>query len=379
MILINMLFLQPGPHPAPMVKSGDRRHHRAGGPTLAGTGADAAAPAIAAQPEGRAGQGCAGAGCADTDRTGNAGACRPRRVRPSSPTSSANCRAAASTTASSTARYGPRTDAAIRDFEQAAGLRPSTEPNEALLRAIKRSPVRSRPRRRPPGADTAGAARSDRRDARAVEAGDRGAAGALRIRLRPDQADRHRRSARRRRRSRNSSASASCRSPASCPTASCASSRHHRPAAGIAGTRTVYLYRALVLRLLNRHTRRERPMRLKSAIWVAAYIRRCNGEGAFAVVRRRGAEDAGAIFIKLNRLDGTAELFAPAPQTAFDDARPADRAFSRVVRQGAGARAEGRGAAGARDPLRSRCLDRRGRGSRRPPFHRERRGVDAVR
>ncbi len=84
-------------------------------------------------------------------------------------------------------------------------------------------------------------------------------------------------------------------------------------------------------------------MRLKSAIWVAAYIRRCNGEGAFAAVRRRGAEDAGAIFIKLNRLDGTAELFAPAPQTAFDDARPADRAFSRIVRQGAGAGAEGRG------------------------------------
>jgi hypothetical protein len=27
--------------------------------------------------------------------------------------------------------------------------------------------------------------------------------------------------------------------------------------------------------------------------------------------RRRGAEEAGAIFIKLNRLDGTAELFGP--------------------------------------------------------------------
>lgn len=76
-------------------------------------------------------------------------------------------------------------------------------------------------------------------------------------------------------------------------------------------------------------TRYPLRMRLKSAIWVAAYIRRCNGEGSFAAVRRRGAEDAGAIFIKLNRLDGTAELFAPAPQTAFDDARPADRAFSR--------------------------------------------------
>src|SRR5262249_36196532 len=30
-------------------------------------------------------------------------------------------------------RYGPRTDAAVRDFEQANGLKASTEPNEALL------------------------------------------------------------------------------------------------------------------------------------------------------------------------------------------------------------------------------------------------------
>lgn len=39
-------------------------------------------------------------------------------------------------------RYGPRTDAAVRDFEQAAGLKPSTEPNEALLAAIKRATVK---------------------------------------------------------------------------------------------------------------------------------------------------------------------------------------------------------------------------------------------
>jgi hypothetical protein len=70
-------------------------------------------------------------------------------------------------------------------------------------------------------------------------------------------------------------------------------------------------------------------MRLKSAIWVAAYLRRCHGEGAFAAVRRRGAEEAGAIFIKLNRLNGTADLFVPAPQAAFEEARPSDRAFSR--------------------------------------------------
>ena len=72
-------------------------------------------------------------------------------------------------------------------------------------------------------------------------------------------------------------------------------------------------------------------MRLKSAIWVAAYVRRCNGAGAFAAVRRRGAEEAGAIFIKLNRLDGTAELFAPAPQAVFDEAHPSDRAFTRSL------------------------------------------------
>jgi hypothetical protein len=69
-------------------------------------------------------------------------------------------------------------------------------------------------------------------------------------------------------------------------------------------------------------------MRLKSAIWVAAYVRRCQAEGAFAAVRRRGAEEAGAVFIKIARLDGTAELFGPAPQSAFDDARPSDRAFA---------------------------------------------------
>jgi peptidoglycan hydrolase-like protein with peptidoglycan-binding domain len=39
--------------------------------------------------------------------------------------------------------YGPRTDAAIRDFELMAGLRPSTEPNEVLLAAIARSNVKA--------------------------------------------------------------------------------------------------------------------------------------------------------------------------------------------------------------------------------------------
>src|SRR5436853_2128833 len=68
-------------------------------------------------------------------------------------------------------------------------------------------------------------------------------------------------------------------------------------------------------------------MRLKSGIWVSAYLRRCRVEGVDAVLRRRGAVEAGAVFIKISRLDGTAQVFGPAPQTAFDEARPSDRSF----------------------------------------------------
>src|SRR5689334_17039887 len=41
--------------------------------------------------------------------------------------------------------YGPKTDGAIRDFEQAAGLRPTAEPSENLLAAITRSNVKAKP------------------------------------------------------------------------------------------------------------------------------------------------------------------------------------------------------------------------------------------
>jgi hypothetical protein len=71
-------------------------------------------------------------------------------------------------------------------------------------------------------------------------------------------------------------------------------------------------------------------MRLRSDIFVAAYVRRCNQENAYAVVRRKGALEAGAIFVKIDRLDGRADLYGPAPQTAFDDARP-DRLFVKMT------------------------------------------------
>ena len=68
-------------------------------------------------------------------------------------------------------------------------------------------------------------------------------------------------------------------------------------------------------------------MRLKSSIWVAAYLRRCQTEGIFGAVRRRGAEEAGAVLVKLVLLDGNAMLYLPAPQTVYDDSRPIERIF----------------------------------------------------
>ena len=54
-------------------------------------------------------------------------------------------------------------------------------------------------------------------------------------------------------------------------------------------------------------------MRIKSEIWVRAYLRRCQSEGVPVVIVRRGDEAAGAIFICVDRLDGTVSLYGPAP------------------------------------------------------------------
>jgi hypothetical protein len=48
------------------------------------------------------------------------------------------------------------------------------------------------------------------------------------------------------------------------------------------------------------------------------------------VVARRGAEEAGAIFVVVDRLDGTHDLYAPAPQATFDETTPFDRRFQRM-------------------------------------------------
>lgn len=71
-------------------------------------------------------------------------------------------------------------------------------------------------------------------------------------------------------------------------------------------------------------------MRLRADIFVAALIRRTQAVGAIAMLRRRGAPEAGAIFVILDRLDGRVALFGPAPQTEIGD--DGDRRFVRVHR-----------------------------------------------
>ena len=70
-------------------------------------------------------------------------------------------------------------------------------------------------------------------------------------------------------------------------------------------------------------------MRLRSDLWVAAYLRRCDGEGAPAVLRRRGAAEAGAVIVVVDLLDGRRALYGPAAQTAVVG-RGIDRVFRRL-------------------------------------------------
>ena len=70
-------------------------------------------------------------------------------------------------------------------------------------------------------------------------------------------------------------------------------------------------------------------MRLRADIFVSALLRRCAVENVPAMLRRRGAAEAGAIFIKVDRLDGTATLYGPAPQSETGE-RGVDRVFTRL-------------------------------------------------
>ncbi|WP_029061602.1 DUF1491 family protein [Labrenzia sp. DG1229] len=73
-------------------------------------------------------------------------------------------------------------------------------------------------------------------------------------------------------------------------------------------------------------------MRVTSEFFVSALVRRTFGEGGFAAISRRGAEEAGAVFVCVDRLDGTYDLYGPAPQAMFQE-QPLGRLFESVLAQ----------------------------------------------
>jgi hypothetical protein len=52
--------------------------------------------------------------------------------------------------------------------------------------------------------------------------------------------------------------------------------------------------------------------RLKSRIWVQAQIRLCDLANLPAYIVKRGDPDAGAVILRLDRLDGTCHVFSQA-------------------------------------------------------------------
>jgi peptidoglycan hydrolase-like protein with peptidoglycan-binding domain len=116
-ILVNALFLQTGPHPAPLFKA----------PVAASDATNAVAvprvrPAEAAPGRGEMAAVARTSGEIMTD-------IQRELARRGFYDGSID------------GVHGPRTDSAIRDFEQVAGLKPSLQPNEALLQLIVKSSI----------------------------------------------------------------------------------------------------------------------------------------------------------------------------------------------------------------------------------------------
>src|SRR5262249_40024854 len=125
--LINVLFMQSGSHPAPMFKGAATQ----GKPTLVTDSRSGAVPRP--RPLERA-------AAPPTDKAAAPAAPRPPGEIINDIRRKLTRRGYYDGVIDGL--YGPKTDAAIRDFEQAAALKPSMEPSEALLQSILRAPAK---------------------------------------------------------------------------------------------------------------------------------------------------------------------------------------------------------------------------------------------
>ena len=71
-------------------------------------------------------------------------------------------------------------------------------------------------------------------------------------------------------------------------------------------------------------------MRVTSDLFVSALLRRLFSEGGFGAVVRRGATEAGAVFVVVRDRMGSAHLYGPAPQTAYGEEAATGRQFSEL-------------------------------------------------
>jgi hypothetical protein len=71
-------------------------------------------------------------------------------------------------------------------------------------------------------------------------------------------------------------------------------------------------------------------MRVTSDFFVGVLVRKVFAGQGFAAVSKRGAAEAGAIFVIVDRLDGTHDLYGPAPQAMFYD-QPQGRLFEKLL------------------------------------------------
>jgi len=72
-------------------------------------------------------------------------------------------------------------------------------------------------------------------------------------------------------------------------------------------------------------------IRVTTVMWFAAFMRRESARGAFVVAARKGAQQAGSVFVVHNHLDGTATLYGPAPQAFFDEEDSGERKFEQLL------------------------------------------------
>jgi peptidoglycan hydrolase-like protein with peptidoglycan-binding domain len=143
-VIVNALFLQSGPHPAPIFASGPRPVPPA---------KDATGTVVPVLPRPRPAE-------LDASKTEAAAPPRPRGDIIMDIQRELARRGYYEGTADGV--FGAKTDAAIREFERAEGLKAATEPSEALLRAIRSSGRASLSPGRPATAGSGAAApRSD--------------------------------------------------------------------------------------------------------------------------------------------------------------------------------------------------------------------------